>query len=787
VDLVFVQAKSWAAGTFTPKAFTEALSGILIMILGRSLVATTDVLVVQAQGALRDQLLEIADVVENDRTDPRNFLPVMAGLSPIPRAELAALCAETLEILADVMGPFPPEIRSKIRALLYDIIESQPIGSADAASQFADAGFIPNRDLAEELAIELVEYAGSNFVRFVEQVLTRAASAILDAIVDLVEDIQRQVQQWIRDIEAAAQALFDAIADIARQITELIEEVQALFEQALDLLEDTLRSLDRPSGRARLLDKLADRAADETIAALRSIDLYNGLPRDLKRAARSLARSAARAAVDNDLVDLILAGVGEVGDELADFIEDVRDLDPSRNLVPQLQTLILDRIEDALRDFLGGDSSFEIVVRPGGVRIELGSIDLPLNSIISAVRSAIGGLAFFEDQVRDIADGVAAAFTAEATLIERENERSELEEEKANVDAQINDSLPGDVSIRILTPVAASAYETDVEVAVNLAGVPLSWLGLGQGERSRVQVLLDGAAIPLSRFDVEELLSLDALAPLRDDHPVDTGLFATDKGIRVASPARKSGVKLTRKPASTTNLIQGRKIAPGSRLDTWGAARSASHGETKKAHWVRESFIDETRSRTTSVGAARSKAGVTNKGKQDPGGIGRIIQGGKVIRQRPPASGLVIRTAIDLASLTEGVHTLAVALADGRGQRLSDSVAFFVLNPEPVRPSGGGSRPGAPGIRPGHVKPVHLPSLNPVVAKKPKLSKGAPVVVARGKLETRVAAAVKANATTEAPTVIVERKLSDVKRNRKFPVKASAGVPPATKDGPTPQ
>jgi hypothetical protein len=324
VDLVFVQAKSWASGGFTPKAFTEALSGILMMILGRSLVATTDVLLADAQGTLRDQLLEIADVVENDRNDPRNFLSIMSDDTPIPRAELAQLAAETLEILADVLGPFPPEIRSKVRSLLYDIIENQPIGSADAASQFAEPTFIPNRDLAEQLAIELAEYAGSNFVRFVEQVLSRAAAAIIDAIEDLIEDIERQVEQWISDIEAAAQALFDAIENLAREIAELIEELQARLDEALDMLEDTLRELDRPSGRGRLLDKLGQKAGDEAVAALRANDLYKALSKEDKRTARSVARSLARAVMDNDLVDFIVAAIGEVGEELADFIEDVR-------------------------------------------------------------------------------------------------------------------------------------------------------------------------------------------------------------------------------------------------------------------------------------------------------------------------------------------------------------------------------------------------------------------------------------------------------------------------------
>ena len=768
VDLVFVQAKSWAASTFTPKAFTEALSAILIMILGRSLIATTDVLVANGQQALKDQLLQIADVVEHDRNDPRNFLPIMAPLTPIPRAELAVLGGETFEILADVFGPFPPEIRAKIRALLYDIIESQPIGSADAAAQFADVAFIPNRELAQELAVELAAYAGGNFVRFVEQVLVRAAAAILDAIVELLEDIERQVQEWIGDIEAAAKLLFEAIALLVQQIAELIEELQARLDDALDLLEDTLRELDRPSGRARLLDKLAQSAGDEVVAILRANPVYQSLSRQDKATARSLGRSAARAVVDNDLVDFIVSGVGELGDEIADFIEDVRDLDPSRDLVPQLETLILDRIEDTVRDLLGGDETFDLEINVFGVRVELASIELPLTAIISAVRWAIGGLAFFESQVRDIAEGLAAAFTAEAALVEREAERADLEEEKAKVDCQIDDSLPGDVSIRILTPVAASAHETDIKVEINLAGVPLSWLGLGPGERSRVSVLLDGAAIPLNRFEVEELLPV-ALDVLRGR--VDTGRLVVDEEITFLSPAKPSGVRLTRKPSGTTNLIQGRTFAPGTQLDTWGAASKPSTDKPKTAHWVRNSLVDDTRRRKTSVGAARNRTGAAGKDTRPSGAIGRILPAGRDIRQRPPTSGLMIRTELDLASLTEGVHTLAIAIADGRGQRLSESAAFFVLNPEPV---------GA--ARPGNAKPIRLPSYRPVKAKKPKVVTGAPVVVSRGKLQERVAAAKKANATPVRPNVIVERKLVDLKRNRKFTIDDVRKAAPAKKD-----
>ena len=264
---------------------------------------------------------------------------------------------------------------------------------------------------------------------------------------------------------------------------------------------------------------------------------------------------------------------------------------------------------------------------------------------------------------------------------------------------------------------------------------------------------------PLSQFEVEELLPY-SLTLLGRDRTGDKNLFVADEELSVASPAKTSGVRLTRKATSATNLIHGRKVRPGEKLDTFGADASASKAKAKKAHWVGESFIDETRRRKTTVGAARNRTGAISKGTEPLGALGRVTFGGREIRQRPPTSGLVIRTEFDLASLTEGVHTLAVAIADGRGQRLSESAAFFVLNPEPARPAGTGSRPGAPGTRPGNVKPIYLPSRTSVKAKKPKVSKGAPVVVSRGKLKERVAAAIEANAKSVPPTAIVERKLS---------------------------
>jgi hypothetical protein len=55
-------------------------------------------------------------------------------------------------------------------------------------------------------------------------------------------------------------------------------------------------------------------------------------------------------------------------------------------------------------------------------------------------------------------------------------------------------------------------------------------------------------------------------------------------------------------------------------------------------------------------------------------------------------------------------------------------------------------------------------------------------------LQQRVAAAIAENAKSVPPTVIVERKLADLKRNRRFTIEAAADVPgPASKRTPTPQ
>ncbi len=63
-----------------------------------------------------------------------------------------------------------------------------------------------------------------------------------------------------------------------------------------------------------------------------------------------LARSAVEWRLDNDVIDTVLDIVGEVAEEVDSLIDDIRDLDPGRDLAQQIGNLVLNRLTDAIHD-----------------------------------------------------------------------------------------------------------------------------------------------------------------------------------------------------------------------------------------------------------------------------------------------------------------------------------------------------------------------------------------------------------------------------------------------------
>ena len=248
-----------------------------------------------------------------------------------------------------------------------------------------------------------------------------------------------------------------------------------------------------------------------------------------------------------------------------------------------VETLILDRIEDALGDLLGRDETLDIVMFPLEYASSSAASTSPLRSTFRRIHWAIGGLRYIEDQVHDIAGGLPGCVHGGSSMVEREAERSELHEDKAKVDGQIQDSLPGDVSLRIIGAGRGFGARNGCQGRRQPGGRAVVWLGLGPGERSRVQVLLDGAAVALSRFEVEELLPF-SLTLLGRDRAREKNIFIA-RGLSVRVPPETSGVRLTREATSATNRIHGREV-PVSWAPSGGCRRVEGRAQ-KSTRWAK--------------------------------------------------------------------------------------------------------------------------------------------------------------------------------------------------------
>ena len=102
-DLVFDRVLHWDSDPIDKSVLTEALSSSLVMLFGRSLTVTADILMTTAQAEMQGLLQELADHVD-DVGLVTVLRPVMGGANA---GEVEETIAEVLRIAAEVFGPLP--------------------------------------------------------------------------------------------------------------------------------------------------------------------------------------------------------------------------------------------------------------------------------------------------------------------------------------------------------------------------------------------------------------------------------------------------------------------------------------------------------------------------------------------------------------------------------------------------------------------------------------------------------------------------------------------------------
>ena len=497
-DVAFKTVLNWRQRPIGRDEFTEALACVLVTLFGRTVVLFGDTFFAALRNDMTRACGRALQRIEGDAG-------ALARLGLPDNALNRSLAVTVLSAGAIVFEPLPEATRARIRECMYEAIEVMPPGGAeDFMAELEDQFFIPNRDRLDALLGELLDLSCERFDKFI-RLLFQASGNIVDAAIStFLDEFARIVDEWERRLEETLDGLRKLLQRLEREIEALAARARQGFLDFEEKLEALLESFARTALRNKLRKKIADRIVELAHAELRRNPLYKDLPfRSVKRAARDLVEDVARAAAESPLVDPVFDAIGAIAGVADQILDDAQSLDPSEPLTGQLLGLILDRMEDAVRDSFGGTPHVNLSATfhfeffgPQSVTFNLGRIDLPFGQLFDAMRSAVNALDFYDDALREAAETLAKAFADTLALAGLKDEQREAQRRQARLDRLKADLAFRERVVAILEPRAETTYNRDFQARIHLGNVPLSFLGLEQDAQQRVFVWLNGILVP---------------------------------------------------------------------------------------------------------------------------------------------------------------------------------------------------------------------------------------------------------------------------------------------------
>ena len=695
LETVFGVVTDWTRRGADRERLKEALSGVLMKLIGRSLVVTTDIMLATAQ----DQLHDILNRLANEVGAPKGIVTQLSKAAnlPVPVSEIAELTADALRIGAEVLGPLSETQRARIRSLMYEVIDPLPMdGGGDFLQQLGDSAFMPNGQAMMELATELGTIGGERFLQFVAKLIELIGRKILEEMAEILETVQRQLQQWVDDTQQALEEMQRRLGQLVADIERLAREVAQQFDDAAENLLGALTPLARTSGRRKFRSRLADELVGDALAALTDNFVYRSLaPPSLKRSMRALARDALEQALDNKVIDGVLDIVGELAEEIDSIMDDGRELDPDRDLAQQIGNLVVNRLTDAIYDQMGRDPhinvGFDVTILGTRHSVSLGRIDVPVEAVVDGMRRAIRELDAFEDAVRDAARSLASAFTKEATLQTAEGERSDITTKHERLTRQRGAVEPTPRGLRILSPAPGSVAVGQTKLQIEIQGLSRDAVEDADDRPSILHVFLNGREIPLSGFAVAELGGSPVNArPISGRFDAKDTLALRPHWAALRSAQAGQGVVQKPTPRGGLRPLASVEMKGQSRISA-AAAFTAAGAEALVS--VRRAPVATGTARATV--AAKSGAVVApppRRGERRLGAPLTVSQIGCIAAQAP--AGVVLSRTAPGPELEEGLNTLIVSIAPPSGARVEASCTFFVEAPtaKPAKPKPGESR-----------------------------------------------------------------------------------------------
>jgi hypothetical protein len=686
----------WDQLALDNETFTESLAGVIMLLLGRSIVVVADSLVLAAQNGVSLACDDLAGKLTDFANDPQGSHPEAMSILPQADPEMIRLVARCVRIGGKVLGSLDSSTRERIRALLYQVFEVIPPGKeGDFLEKLGDDFFIPNVDDLNTVTLELAEIAKTRFGLFAKEFIQGIGLYILEqleafilAAIDLVVNWEKHLAQRLLDLAAQLKNLENSLLAINHQLADALVTSDTSLRRLFQVLQtSSLRNKVRLDIREKFVNKTLDELRDNT--------LYGMLPSNFQTGFRNAAKDAVDAAMDNGFVQTIFNLIADVADQMESLMPNVRELDPDDNLPEQLMLLILDKVEDNIRDHFGSEKPYlsinlrysflewqvTSVIPPRGgwiqkhLDIQLGRVRIDLTPFINLVRSAILALDSYHDVLNEACFDLARVFARELELaakrLSKEDRTKELN--RAEVLDREHNNQPKEIAI--LSPRNFDHFSANIQASIFFGGVSSSYLGLGRNEAQRILIYCNGHLIPPKSLVIDDSqIGVSFDKSHNQNLSLDKEIFSTRKSVIISNTA-----KLLRD--------QGKQIAEDEKVTrmygvTFGIPNS--NAGIPKSRSGSEIY--------TTLSATR-KAGRPSVYQHEVFHLprGSSVEHNKIERflnDRQP--GLMIRFRINYASglLVEGVNALTVVVIEKGGDRHQQQVCFtYSSHPNTNRPT----------------------------------------------------------------------------------------------------
>ena len=492
-DVALQAILNWEGKTFDNNDFTEALAGVLMLLVGRTVVIIGDTFITAVQEHTNRSCKSVADKIRQGSPDTQVLnLPI--------DPDFISIVADCVEIAGEVLGPLPSATRSRVRQLLYQVFEPIPPGAEQSfLDSLADQLFIPNCNDLRELTDELMKISKERFALFTEQFFLVVAKYILAQLEQLISSIIGLLLHWETQLADTLTLLAGILRDLEHEITQLNRQMVSLFQTADHALHQFFDVLSGSKLRSSVKTALKGLFVDNALGILENNDVYKNLPSNGRRTVRQLVRSAVNELIDNPIVEPVLDAIRGLSDDLEELLPDCRELNPNDNLPEQVLLLVLEKIEDNIRSHFGRTKPhINVAIDFQVIHIPLGRIDVNLSPFLDVVRRTIQQLDFYHDALNSACFKLADAFAKELELATAQLQKEKQTVNKARLDrvqADHHQDFPREIAI--LNPLPLSCHSKPLDVKVQLGGIPQSFLGLAKDEFQHVMIYLNGELVPI--------------------------------------------------------------------------------------------------------------------------------------------------------------------------------------------------------------------------------------------------------------------------------------------------